>query len=277
MPRLCSRSCRLKYLGSVLLIWLAVFSVFSTAHAANEGALWGLWETHLASVDDPDTVLEACKKFISENRRDPLVVIAKGIASWHMLQQGEVENAVTMLRPYLEDAATPLEEGAALIARGWISRLDRELVINALQGYYRKEVRYPSAFKDLSGHVGVQGLDAWRETDRWGRQWDYRQAGIEGIPGLYGQSYTLQSPELKEQSDFAEALKVAYGANILITPERIISSNSSTPVVQVSSKEGGANVGVVVGKSLDGVFMAYVGRSLVVVCDASHWKVFKRP
>jgi hypothetical protein len=261
-------------------LWLAGACA---ALANDERALWELWQTHTRLPDQPATVVAACRAYVSERPDDRFVPVAQGIEAWHLLRARQTATAVERLELHLDAGPGEVAGGARRLARAWLTRLDRDRLVNALQAYYREEVRYPASMEALFNHPGVEGPGDLPRTDRWEAPWRYRLVGYEGVPGFRDQRYLLESPVLAGRSDFATALEAGYASRMPLRPTRVTAARGSgkgTTVRFEPTRPGESGSGPVVlsvGGQAQDVYLAYLGSSLVVVCDDLHWAVYPRP
>jgi len=261
-----------------LAIALATWAALAPCgHAANEAAVLELWKEHLAAPNNHEGIQKACQTFLASNRSDPLVPVVQGIAIWHLLQAGQQEAARRLMEAQLAAPAGAVEDGARLLAKGWLTRLDREKTVAALQLYYRKEVAYPTSLEALASHPGIPAASRPPATDRFDKPWSYRVVGFGTLAGFSNQKYALQSPDLGELSDFRTALQAPYGSSILAAPVQILSLDPANVAVKFADSRNGGAILLSVGTAANGLHLAFVGTQLVAVCNATHWKIFPKP
>lgn len=263
-------------LNPVRAVFLCIALFAASVHAANEAALLELWKQHVATPDDHEAVIKACDGFLAANPADPLLPVVHGIEAWHKLRAGRTQEALRLIVPYLSAAPGPVNDGGRMLAMGWMTRLDREKVVAALQLYYRKEVAYPKTLEPLGTETNIP-IDARPPlTDRFGSPWAYRLVGFARAAGFTNQKYSLQSPMLGDLSDFKTALKIPYGSRINAVPVQVLPAGSTVAVkFNLGGKGGVAAVGL--GQNANDLHLAYVGSQIVVVCDYTHWKIFPKP
>lgn len=240
-----------------------VLSLVCSAHAANEAALLELWNQHIAKPDDHDAAIKTCRAFAEANANDPLLPIAHGIEAWHHFRAGREADALRLTEPYLAAPAGAVNDGARRVALGWLTRLDREKVAAALQGYYRKNVAFPKSLDQLAAGPP--------RTDRFGKPWAYQLTGFTKLRGFTDQKYSLQSSVLGDLSETKSALAVPYASRIAATPAQI---TGDAVRFNIPGK-GAALLGA--GQAAGDLHLAFVGSQFVVVCDFTHWKIFPRP
>jgi len=255
------------------------------AAAADEKGLWTLWKQHESSPTNHAAVVEACRRFCRKDPADALVPVARGIEAWRLLKLGRRKEAAVLLTPYVQGEGDALQKGAAEVARGWITRMDREDVKRSLQAYYRKEVAYPATIDDVAANPGIEKDLHPRKTDRWGTQWRYRLVGFKGVPGFKDQRYLLESVKLGASSDLERALHIPYARDIRIEPLRLAGSgNAVDSLVQFRRTDGVDDESMEkrvfalgLGRSWESISLAYVGNKNLILCDRTHWKVFAKP
>ena len=253
-------------------IFIGVVAVLPV-RAAYEAGLKRLWDRHMAEASDHAAVVEACREFVKTNPADPLVPVARGIEAWRIFQLGKPEEAAAVLKPYLAPGAGTVNAGAAMVARGWFTRLDREKVAEWLQAYYRQEVRYPGSLTEIPAHPRVPKSKHAPLADRFGKPWRYASTGFKGLKGFEGQRYELTSAVLGDASELAGSLKRPYGSGFDAVPGRVF--DRQPPLVVIKRK--GAASAVPVGKMAGDVYLAFLGEKIVVLCNHSYWKVSARP
>ncbi len=243
------------------------------ARGADEVAFWNLWKTHLAGTSKHKEAIAACDAFERNNPGDAFIVVARQFKAWHLLKQGRNEKAIALLTPLMKSGAKGLEKAASDLARGWLTRLDREIVKNALQEVYKHEVAYPEKLNVWKrGATGAPPL-----ADRWGRSWDYRLTGFSRIPGLRNQKYGLRSILLGDVSDLDAALALPYAAQISLRPLSLRHVASGPPLVEFETDTDGGKATLAVGRRHERTLFAYMGDRIILVADYTHWKVLPKP
>jgi hypothetical protein len=278
---------------SAVLCGALLSSVVACAPALgvpNERALWQLWQQHATNAVDHEELLAACKTFTDQNPADPLLAVGQTLAAWNLLCLGRQVEAATILVRHLDKTGVPLEDGAAHLARSWMTRLDRERVKAALQFYYRREVRYPRSLDELAAYAPLPKELALPGRDRWGTPWRYALVGFKTLPGLLDQKYEVSSAKLGPASDLARALAVPYGDGMRVQPTRMLSANPGGEIVELmteppaaatadasAAKPAGRTFAVGINSTVEGICLSYVGRSILIVHDNDHWKLLMRP
>jgi hypothetical protein len=244
-------------------------------HAADEDGLLELWKLHMETPDDHEAVIKACREFATAHPGDPLLPVVRGFEEWRTLRAGRQQEALQMIAADLTAPAGPVNDGARWIALGWMTRVDREQVLPALQAYYRKEAAYPKTLEQVAAHPKLkhETQPPWR--DRFGKPWDYQLTGFAKLKGFTDQKYSLRSAVLGDVSDLKSAVALPYAARISAVPVEVIPAPGNTLAVKLNLAGKVALVGV--GLAADDIHVAFVGAKIVVVCDHTHWKIFPRP
>jgi hypothetical protein len=247
-----------------------------TVAAPNERGLWALWKQHTENTNRHAQVADACAAFEKASPQDPLRVVARGIAAWHLLKSGKNDAARQILLPMLADRGTDLAKAGSDIARRWMTRLDREDVRGALKEVYNRDIAFPESLEAL------KTLPADRRpppADRWGKPWEYKLVGFKALRGLPNQKYELISQLLGPESDLRAALADPYAARINLKPSRLVSPAGQSEVVEfVTDGEPVARKQVMsVGSTSERIVFPYSGQNLILLSDGDCWKVLPKP
>ena len=235
-----------------------------------------LWDTHMASPGNHGALVSACRQYVAAQPNDPFVPVVHGIEAWHLLRAGQTEIGKMRLAPYLDSGDGPVQEGARRLARAWTTRILREDVVEALQCYYRKEVRYPPDLETLAAYPGLPHAETFPYADLWMRKWRYHLVGFERVPGFMDQKYELDSASIQPPSDLASALALPYATRIDVKPAPLTINSRGIPVTKFERVTAAQKKEVLViptGEEAGGIFLAYAGRQFIIVCDSLHWKV----
>jgi len=238
--------------------------------AADERGLWQVWAASTNAVDER-AIVTACSEFRGKSPKDPLVVVAAGLEAWHLLKMGNTNAAVALFEPMaaLPENATYLQTAAADMARGWLTRLDRETVRNALKKIYARDIEFPSSLSALSS---LKNSPMFPSTDRWGKPWVYRLESP--LKGMSAQQFVLESVRLGSRSDLVKALALPYAGQINMEPVRM--SPVSADTVEFTTLAG-KTAFLQAGGTLSGISVAYLGSNLIVMADENHWRVVMKP
>jgi len=252
----------------VFRLWV-VFVLSQAVRAEDEEALQDLWKQHVTTPDDHESIVKACHEFAGGHAGDSLLPVVRGLEEWHLLRANRQPEALQLMAEDLAAGPGPVNEGARRLAQGWMTRLDREQVAGALQGYYRKEVAYPKTLDQ------VRQATPFPSVDRFGKPWNYKLTGFAKLPGFIDQKYALESAILGDVSDFNGALKLPYAARIVAVPVQVLGPQGGVPTVKFNLAGSAALIGV--GQGAGNLYLAYLGAHLIVVCDYTHWKILPRP
>lgn len=265
----------LRWRHPIALVCAFLLELQPSAKAADEDALVTLWKQHMATQDDHETVLAACRAFSNSHPDDPLAVVARGIEAWRCLRAGRREEAFALYNADLALPPSPFNDSARQLALAWLSRLDMEKVTALLRAYYRREIAYPKDLEQLSTHPKFKNETSPPATDRFGKPWLYALAGFEKLKGFPDQRYTLKSAVLGDLSDLKAAEALPYASRILAVPQRIVAMPDNTTAV--SFKNGATTSLSPMGPGTGELHLAFVGYKIIVVCDHTHWKLLPRP
>ncbi len=257
-------------------------SLALATQAANERGVWTLWQTGTNNPGDHAAIIAACDAFVKANQGDPFIAVAQTISAWHLLKTGRTDEARSIFSEWMRGSGDPVHAAARELARAWLTRLDMEDVKRALKMYYRMEVRYPDALAQIATHPRIPASDRPPESDRWGRKWAYKTLEFKSISGFRGQKYSIESPMLGDLSELDKALAVPYADLIRLEAARVMGgAGGGSPLVQFlrTGADAKSDAAVVIqrGSIVEGVFLAYVGERLVIVCDRQHWRVMPIP
>ncbi len=246
---------------------------------SGEAGIWNLWKAHLAATPGDAQQIESLKAFVNRRPPDPFSPVAQTLAAWHLLRAGQVEGAIALLEPLAANTATdPVIRGARDIARGWLTCLDREQVVNALNQYRLHEVRFPERLPDLENWPYLTSTPPMQ--DRWGYRWEYRTERLRTMPALTAQRYTLNSRMLGDATDFHTALALEYAGRITLVPIQVRYTSGRPPMVPLLPEGAPASTApalIMVGSSHEGITVAQVSNSLIILHDRLHWKITTTP
>lgn len=245
------------------------------ANAADERGLWTLWTQHREAPDQHTAIVDACAAFETSSPQDPFLAVSRTLAAWHLLKAGQRDAARARLVPLVSDRRSNLAVAAADMARQWLTRLDRLLVMDALRDVYRKDVAFPESL------AALKAIPADRRpplTDRWGDPWDYRLIGFKYLKGALDQKYQLRSVRLGDDSELEAALQVPYASRITLgSPTRILTAGTSVIAeFETEGTQGKRTQRISVGSRSAGILFAHMGQYLVVLSDGDHWSILPK-
>jgi len=242
------------------------------AFGANEAGFLELWKNHERDPSRHDDLVGQCRKFFEANPGDPLRDAAKSLEAWHLLAAGKDAEAW----PIFESQAGS-QSAAARVAKGWLSRREMQKVAASLKLFYREEIGFPKELAEISTHPKIPANYRPPATDAFGTPWKYSLSGFENLPGFesFGnQKYSLECVELGPLSDLKESLKLRYADQIKIKPVGIQPGPGGGSVVNFQAADSKGMMMMGEGQVAKGIQLAYVGQGILVVCDATHWKVY---
>ena len=239
--------------------------------APDERGLWLAWVASTNTPVDHAAVVTACKQFRTKTPQDPFCVVVTGLEAWHLLKTGNTNAAIALFEPMLSIPENPssLQGAGAEMARGWLTRLDREKVRAALKKIYLKEIEFPASLDPIKT-LKMKALPPF--ADRWGKAWTYRLES--SIKGLSSQNYVLESSRLGSRSDLAKTLALPYADRVSLEPVKV--SPVSADTVEFAIR-GGKSGYLQAGGVLNGITVAYIGVNIIVMADENHWRVVLKP
>ena len=238
------------------------------AFAANEAVFLELWKNHERDPSRHEDLIAQCRKFFEANPSDPLRDAAKSLEAWHLLAAGKDAEAWPIFE---SQAAQP--GAAARVAKGWLSRRDIQKVAASLKLFYREEIGFPKELAEIPTHPKIPAESHPSPTDAFGTPWKYSLSGFEKIPGFENQKYSLECAELGPLSDLKESLKLRYADQIKIKPVGIQPAPGGGSIVNFQDPDSKGVMMMGEGQVAKGIQLAHVGQGILVVCDATHWKV----
>jgi len=259
-----SKSCFTTYIFSLC----ATCFIWCGTAEASEKAVFELWEKHVSTPEDHRGFIESCREVVKANPNHPLLPVVRQLEIWHLFKTGQLTEAEKLLNTQLSLPDSPLNQDARRLAMGWLARLDREKVVNALKAYYKSEVEFPNNLSKLSGTVGLP------LRDRFGKPWVYSLTGFSKLGGFANQKYSLESEDLGDASDYQSVINLSYASGLEAEPVQM-ASDGGTPAVTFNLS--GREVKMGVGQGVNGIFVSFIGEQIIVVCDNTFWKIFERP
>lgn len=251
------------------------------ASETQETALWAIWSLQTNNPAQHATILAACQQMQKAAPNSSLLPVVQGLAAWHSLQLGKTNEAFDIFRNMVTAPAPSPEPAPTLAATGnemgrrWLTRLDRQKVQDALAVYYRANVEFPDTLQTLRTFLKEPSLP-W--TDRWDAHWEYKLTSFTTIKGPRGQRYILQSKTLLESSDLAQALKQPYAGRIRLAPLSLnVSSTGAQNVFFKIANDRPEKILLSEGGRTAGNTLAYIGTTILILCDGDHWRVLAKP
>jgi len=262
----------LNFKGIFSIIVFIAFSITCRAQSAqpDERALWNVWLAGTNSAFEAAAVVEACKEFKTGAPKDPLTVVVSGFEAWHYLKKGNTKAAVAIFNSMLvKGTATDLQKAGDLMARSWLTRLDREQVVSALKMIYRRDIEFPATLEALNS---LKLTPAPPLMDRWGKPWEYRLDSK--IKGMESQRYILESATLGAYSRLDRALKEPYADGLQLKPVQMVKTARNVVEFETSN---GLLIKRQAGDQSNRINLVYLGANIVVLSDGNHWCVLPKP
>jgi hypothetical protein len=246
-----------------------------TAHGANEAGFYEIWKKREATPTKHDEIITLCRKFYDLNPGDPLREAAKSLEAWHLLAAGRDNEAWPIFESQANLSGNAVQTGAARVAKGWISRREMQKVAASLKLFYRQEIAFPKELAEISAHPKIPAQAHPAPNDPFGTPWKYRLVGLDNMPGFENQKYSLECAELGPLSDLQNSLKLRYADHIKIKPASISPAPGGVgSIINFQATDSKSVTVLGEGQVAKGIQLAFVGQEILVVCDATHWKVF---
>jgi len=241
-----------------------------------EKALLDLWQAHIAASNNHTEAYTRCAEFAAKSQYYPLTMVAEGMAAWHMMKANEWTNALKLLTKMENISPTfPLAEASSIMAKTWLTRIEREKVKKALKFYYRKNVEFPTTLEALQ-NLPPEIKPPFK--DRFGKNWSYRIVNFKYLRGLKNQKYELLSTTLGNNSDLTNSLAKPYAGEIKLKPVKLI---TGTPGKETFSferiGEKKETIFIAVGSKNNNVLFVFCGQEIIILSDGNHWSVLPRP
>lgn len=249
------------------------------AQGADERAFWLVWQKHTENLEKHAEAVAACREFERQAPDDPLAVVVRQFAAWHLLKLGKSAEARTILAPSVTGRATAFHRVADDVARAWLTRLDRDALQAHLRQTYLRDVAFPVSLDALAAPPGAERPPL---VDRWGKPWAYRLVGFKHLKGFDNQKYELQSQRLGSSSDLAKVLAMPYAGRITLRPVKLVSSASGSTLVQfaddaASGPAAKKPIQMRIGSRCGWIVFAYMGEHIILLADEDHWKAVAKP
>jgi hypothetical protein len=239
----------------------------------DEAALEVLWASQQKNPGDHSAMARDAAAFEQHFPASPLVPVARGLAAWHLLEVGDSDAARQLLEKMAAGSADPVASIGAEMARGWLTRMDREKVVAALQKVYADDLQYPE-------NLGVIGaLPSGQRppmADRWGAAWSYAPAAFKTLRIGDRQTFVLESTRLGATSDLKHALARAYGAGFSFKPAKMMPSIGGKAVITFQDAAGKTET-LSEGAAGSDLGLAYLGDDVLILSNGDYWCILPRP
>lgn len=217
----------------VITLLVGALGLLRASAAPDEDAFIPLWSLHRQTPDQHEAVVTACREAAQQRAADGAprlgryLPVARTLEGWRLLKLARTNEAVAAFESVLtsQPASDAIARAADTLARRWLSRLDREAVVAALQAYHRENVEFPT---DLTAFAPWPPARQPPLRDRLGQPWSYRLASFKRLKTVSRQQYTLFSSAIgAETSALAAALRLPYPA----PPIAFVPRNAAAPAL----------------------------------------------
>lgn len=188
--------------------------------------------------------------------------VSLGQRGWEQLRAADLAAATDTFQSMLTTNTDPLAQAGDLMARRWLTRIDREKIKTILRNHYAQHLEYPATLP----------ANAQPAHDRWGIPWRYQRTSTRFVRNLTNQTYRLESVRLGETSDLTVALRTPYGQRIALQP---VHREGNTVTFTVPGRA--QPIVLSVGASYEDITVAALTTNSVVLTDGDHWKVLPLP
>jgi hypothetical protein len=274
-PQRSHRSCSSHYpMRRTFLAALLLGCAATAASAApDEDALARIWSFHARSPGTGQVeVVNACAALHKQFPQSPLAAAADSLQAWHLLKLGRTNEAALALTPLAGLGGSPLADAAALMAKRWLTRVDRGRVEAALQKYYARNVDFPDTLAKLGE---LPEADRPPPKDRWDVAWGYRRMGFKHIRDLSDQKYVLMSASLPQDAGLPAALARPYPVDAGLKPLRAMPGDGQK---RTFAFQGAVSQELLSEGSRKGDWtFVHAGAGLLIFCNGDYWVMMPAP
>ena len=263
---------------TVLALTVATLLVGWGKAAPYDDAFLSIWNIHVQRPDDHEGVAAACRAAIARLGNDdsaalgPYLPVVQTIEGWRLLQAKRTAEATTAFEAALDRGRGGSDtrlHAADTVARRWLSRIDREQVVVALDAYHREHVAFPD---DLAVFQTGPVADQPPLRDRKNEPWGYQLVSFRRLKAGGQQRYALFSRSIGRETS---ALDVALALRPSDVPITFVRKNTGTPALAEFRIGSGTSQPVVVqeGARSGGLrFVAIDGLGrFALLCDDDFW------
>jgi len=262
--------------SSALLLLLFVSATPVFASRPDEAALQTLWAGQQKDSGNHTAQAQDAAAFEQHFPSSPLVPVARGLAAWHLLESGDFEDARHVLETMTSTSTATTSPVAAIgveMARRWLTRLDREQVVVALQKVYAEDLEYPET---LSAVCTLPSQFHPPMTDRWGAAWIYTPTAFKNLQTGDRQTFALESTKLGASSPLKTALALPYAAGFTFTPAKVMPSIGGKAVIMFQSTDGRTDT-LSEGAAASDLAFACQGDEILILSSGDYWSIQPRP
>lgn len=263
----------MRSLSSAAALLLLCCEGTALADKPDETAIQEIWDAQQKDPAGHAAIIQEAAAFEQHFPASPLVPVARGLAAWHMLESGDNDGAKALLGRMLAAGSGPVALIGADMARHWLTRLDREQVVAALQKVYAEDIEYPDSLAPV-GELPPATRPPM--TDRWGAAWYYTPAAFKNLQIGDRQNFVLESTKLGDNSELKKALALPYGAGFSFKPVKVMPSIGGKAVMMFQDAAGKADT-LSEGAQANDLGLAYLGDSLLILSSGDYWSIQPRP
>ena len=260
-------------LSAVFGLIVACAATPAFADKPDEAALQALWASQQKDPANHLAIAHEAAALEQHFPASPLIPVARGLGAWHLLESGDLDAAKQVLEKMTSPSADPVGAIGAEMARRWLTRLDREQVVTALQKAYAEDLEYP---ENLSAVTALPAEYRPPLTDRWGVAWTYAPASFKKLQTGERQTFTLESTKLGAASDLKQTLALAYGAGFTFKPAKVMPPIGGKAVITFQDA-GGRSETLSEGSSANDLGLAYMGDEVLILSSGDYWSIQPRP
>jgi hypothetical protein len=259
--------------SSAVLVLLIACATPVFADKPDEAAIQALWASQEKDPGNHGAIAQDAAAFEQRFPASPLIPVARGLATWHLLESGDFDGARHLLEKMTTAGADPVAAIGAEMARRWLARLDREQVITALQKVYAEDLQYPATLSAVS-----ELSPAFRPpmTDRWGAAWSYQPASFKKLQTGDRQTFVLESTKLGATSDLKHALVLPYGSGFTFKPVKVMPPIGGKAVMTFQDASGRTDT-LSEGAAGSDLGLAYLGDEVLILSSGDYWSIQPRP
>ena len=243
------------------------------ADKPDEAALQALWADQQKDPGNHLVLAQEAATFEQHFAASPLVPVARGVGAWNLLEAGDLDGAKAILEKMASAGSDPIGAIGAEMARRWLTRLDREQVVTALQKVYAEDLEYPETLSAVSALP-----EEYRPpvADRWGVAWSYSPTAFKKLQTGDRQTFTLESTKLGALSDLKQALALPYGSGFTFKPSKVMPSIGGKAVITFQDA-GGKSETISEGSASNDLGLAYMGDAFLILGGGDYWSIQPLP
>jgi hypothetical protein len=259
--------------AAAILLLLTACAAPALADKPDETAIQALWDSQQKDPGNHAQITQDAAAFEQHFPSSPLVPVARGLGAWHLLESGDLDGAKHLLEKMASSSADPVAAIGADMARQWLTRLDREQVVAALQKVYAEDLEYPDSLNAVST---LPPEFRPPMTDRWGASWVYSPTSFKKLDIGDRQTFTLESSKLDSNSDLKKTLALPYGSGFTFKPAKVMPSIGGKAVIMFQDASGKTET-ISEGAAGNDLGLAYLGDNILILSNGDYWSIQPRP